>query len=193
MAMEKQAIQEAMAVQDGLIPAQHYDGYRDANYNVIGERPDYFTDNEIDRMVRDLKDDEELNAKYSKCLRDVCNRDNTYWTHLALPAQKVEAYLKAVGKWAEESAERRLHQLEEEADEKEDAKPVLVHQEGSYDFQKAKEEMHDREDLGIGEAEDREFSDLSNCCTAPIVMHDICSRCCEHCSIITEDEDNDEA
>ena len=33
---------------------------------------------------------------------------------------------------------------------------------------------------------------VSDCCGAPIMYGDICSRCKEHCDSVIEDEDEDE-
>jgi hypothetical protein len=66
--------------------------------------PDYFTDaNQIDRMVRKL--DEVHLSRYENSLHEILNRDDPNYVRYsfsiwkATTAQKVEAYLRAIGKW----------------------------------------------------------------------------------------------
>jgi hypothetical protein len=66
--------------------------------------PDYFEDNEIDRMVRGLSDEEAVQYYYalSKVLVDATDRVGVVymWDYLrATKAQKVEAYLKCKELW----------------------------------------------------------------------------------------------
>ena len=68
---------------------------------ATGDYPDYTTDNEIDRMVRGLPDDK-LVTNYIGNLTLICCRDGVRWIHQATEAQKVEAFLKAHGKWADD-------------------------------------------------------------------------------------------
>ena len=118
--MNKKLITEAMAKADGYEETIQRCGILDSGYelthasaldyrievfgvkigsNIAEPLPDYFTDNEIDRMVR------EMHFKYGPVywneLQIICERDSTdIW--LATAAQKVEAYLKARGLWTEE-------------------------------------------------------------------------------------------
>ena len=118
--MNKQII-EAMAKADGFVFVReipfnslgslysHPDG---VGYFPSNQLPDYFTDNEIDRMVRDLKDDLRVAHQYVKELMEIVGQDIGNFGHyypievavfaLATTAQKVEAYLKAIGKWTKE-------------------------------------------------------------------------------------------
>ena len=107
--MSEQKQIEAMARADGkpvesvimgkLYYAKKFDGfYRDT------EIPDYFSDNEIDRMVRGLVDDLEQDDggwtaldRYESILGDMTN-----YISVATAEQKVEAYLKAKGLWTKE-------------------------------------------------------------------------------------------
>jgi hypothetical protein len=105
--MNKELQIEAMARCDGLDGVAWRTVFNTGGYvnwwftSEDIEVPDYHTDNEIDRMVRGIKEDAELNARYNRELRAICDRDNTYWTHLATAEQKVEAYLKATNNWEE--------------------------------------------------------------------------------------------
>lgn len=36
---------------------------------------------------------------------------------------------------------------------------------------------------------ENEQEELSNCCSASILMGDICAECKEHCDVVTEDEE----
>ena len=41
---------------------------------------------------------------------------------------------------------------------------------------------------GVEEEEELEEEELSNCCSAPIIMEDICSACKEHCEPQEEED-----
>ena len=110
--MNKQLMTEAMARADGLIRATQYDGWRTENYTVINDLPDYLTDdNQIDRMVRELDDDQFTDYSEQLCLLMIKDDEDTerpsneqeiiellLRSLRATTAQKVEAYLKAIQK-----------------------------------------------------------------------------------------------
>ena len=103
--MDKQKQIEAMARLDGWKACPRCDD-EDCIYN---SKPDYHTDNEIDRMVRGLMYKELFH--YTKRLCGIIKRDNaSSWdgddqllimANQATPAQKVEAFLRAKGFWEE--------------------------------------------------------------------------------------------
>jgi hypothetical protein len=105
--MNKEQMMEAMARLDGFKAGdkitfpQYF--YKEDKIYISSDLPDYFTDNEIDRMVRGL-DDDELD-RYTDNLVQITLCDSKgviKWTRTLLKAteeQKVEAYLKAKGVW----------------------------------------------------------------------------------------------
>ena len=97
--MNEQKKIEAMARADGYQWITPYDGlgqWNNKNLEQVDNLPDYLTDNEIDRMVRGL-DDNDFH-EYCKHLGAVCLRDDKHpWK--APSEEKVEAYLRAVGEW----------------------------------------------------------------------------------------------
>jgi hypothetical protein len=107
--MNKQLQQEAMARLDGwTIYLKHPDPIYDTWKSPRGEGeiycetclPDYFTDNEIDRMVRGLDYDHTrtgMVSKYSSYLGFLCQVVGCPEILQATADQKVEAYLKAKG------------------------------------------------------------------------------------------------
>ena len=110
--MNKKLITEAMARADGYtqngVAGEIL--YRREN-EILGfdELPDYFTDNEIDRMVRGLSP-ELLREYYYVQLNLIITKQENEKGKIhydcekaqATAAQKVEAYLKAIGKWTKE-------------------------------------------------------------------------------------------
>jgi hypothetical protein len=108
---EKQQMIEAMARCDGLVTkVDELTGQvRRLDHGFWPLCPDYFTDNEIDRMVRDNLNREQQ-WEYSLQLQKITSgmRDGRHsWSEiilnvaLATEDQKVEAHLKATNNWSE--------------------------------------------------------------------------------------------